>query len=139
MENIQISNLKTADDIITYIKNSTFNSKDMVYKELNIQNEIVYIVYNESMADDSIISDFVIRSIKNSFNEKIFENIDNKIDDLENEETENKKQTLEQKIKNKLQNLPKNNSKEIKQVIKTKATDKNFLILLISFTSYAFG
>lgn len=117
MKNIQISNLKTADDIITYIKNSTFNSKDMVYKELNIQNEIVYIVYNESMADDSIISDFVIRSIKNSFNEKIFENIDNKIDDLENEETENKKQTLEQKIKNKLQNLPQKNSKEIKQVI----------------------
>lgn len=116
MENIQISNLKNSEDIITYIKNSTFNSKDMVYKSLNIQNETVHIVYNESMADDSIISDFVIRSIKNSFNEKIFENIDNKIDDLENE-TDTKHQTLEQKIKNKLHHIKKDNLKEIQEVI----------------------
>jgi len=76
MEENKITNFKTSEDVINYIKNSTFNSKDMAYREIVIQNEKIHIVYNESMSDDNTISDFVIRSIKNSFNEQIFEDID---------------------------------------------------------------
>lgn len=117
MEENKISNFKTSEDVINYIKNSTFNSKDMAYREIIIQNEKIHIVYNESMADDNVISDFVIRSIKNSFNEQIFEDIDSKICDLENEEKIDKNITLEDKINKKMTKLNKNNSKEILKVL----------------------
>ena len=117
MEENKISNFKTSEDVLNYIKNSTFNSKDMAYREIIIQNEKIHIVYNESMADDNVISDFVIRSIKNSYNEQIFEDIDSKICDLENEEKIDKNITLEDKINKKMTKLNKNNSKEILKVL----------------------
>ncbi|MDO4282107.1 MAG: spore germination protein [Clostridia bacterium] len=116
MEENKISNLNSSDDIINYIKDSTFNSQDIVYKELIIQDEKIHIVYDEPMVDTTTISDFVIRSIKNSVNEKIFENIDNKIENFE-EENNNTKISLENKIEQKLKKLNKNTSKEIEQIV----------------------
>ncbi len=93
--------LKSADDIIEYIKSSTFNSKDMVYKELDIQDEVIHVVYNEAMADDISISNFIIRSIKNTFNSKIYRDIDNKLSEekVKNNEKKNIKETLLSKLK----------------------------------------
>lgn len=94
--------LKSSDEIIEYIKRSTFNSKDMVYKELDIQDEVIHIVYNETVADDISISNFIIRSIKNTFNSKIYRDIDEKIsnDKNENLDKRSKKESLLSKLKN---------------------------------------
>ncbi len=65
MEQIEekIRNLKTSEDIIKYIKESTFDSPDMVYREINVLNDTIYAVYNEAMTDTDIISNFVVKSI----------------------------------------------------------------------------
>lgn len=74
-------NLKNAEDIINYIKETTKNSKDIVYKNLKINDgNNIYIVYSESVTDSKTISDFIVRSISNvlsiSKTEDIRENVD---------------------------------------------------------------
>lgn len=76
---IDVKNVKTSEDIINYIKNSTFNSIDVVYKELIVKDEIIYVVYNESIADENLISAYVINSIKANFDTKVFEDINGKV------------------------------------------------------------
>ena len=65
MEQIEekIQNLKTTEDVIKYIKESTFDSPDMVYREIKVINETIYAVYNEALTDTDIISNFVVKSI----------------------------------------------------------------------------
>ncbi len=76
-------NLKNADDIINYIKETTKNSKDIVYKNLKIDNgDRVYIVYSESVADSKTISDFIARSIFNVLNVSKTENIRENVDKI---------------------------------------------------------
>ena len=103
MENNDISDLKEPRDILKYLKDNTSDLKDMVFRTLSIHEETIYLVYNESLCDGSIISDFVIRSIKNTVEKQIVENIDKKISSNENDLNykENKKETLEEKVKNK--------------------------------------
>ena len=38
MEDDKISKLKTSEDIVNYIKSSTFNSADIVYKQIDVYN-----------------------------------------------------------------------------------------------------
>lgn len=129
MDEQKIANLKTDDDIIKYIKDSTFNSKDMVYKKLDVHSEIVHIVYNEAMADDESISNFIIRSIKNIFNSQIFKNIDEKVSNEEdntndkNNDKKNKKESLIYKLKNNLLKDDKNLKLEINNILNN--LDKN--------------
>lgn len=96
--NEKIQKLKTSEDIVNYIKNSTLNSNDMVYREIEIEKETVYIVYNESMTDTDVISNFVIRSIV----EISYRNQGKTNDTLnEKENLDKKKESLLQKITNK--------------------------------------
>lgn len=73
--------LKNADDIVSYIKKTTKDSKDIVYKNLKVNDgNDIYIVYSQSVADSQTISDFVARSIANVLNisktEAIRENVE---------------------------------------------------------------
>ena len=45
MEKNTNSNFKTDEDIINYIKEQTRDSKDMVYKKLEISNKVINIIY----------------------------------------------------------------------------------------------
>ena len=56
--------LKTSEDIVNYIKSSTSNSTDLVYRKVQVLDDILYVVYSEAMTSTVVISDFVIRSIK---------------------------------------------------------------------------
>lgn len=117
MEDNTFFNFKNDNEIIQYIKNSTFNSQDMVYKELKFQYQKLYLVYNETLADENIISNFVIRGIRDSFNEKIIEDIDKQL--KKNFLNDNVQEiSLEEKIDKKIEFLNKTNSKEIELVIK---------------------
>ena len=60
----KLENFNTSKEIIDYIKEKTNNSKDISYREISVNNEIVYIVFNEPLTDTKIISNYVIRSIK---------------------------------------------------------------------------
>lgn len=103
MEENKSNNFNSAKDIVDYIKTSTFNSEDIVYKELMLGEEIVNIVFNESTADGNFIADFINRSLRNLLNENVEENIEKKIDLEENNNTVEKKRkgNLEEKIKEK--------------------------------------
>ena len=79
MENDNIANLKNDEDIINYIKEKTAHSKDMVYKKLEISGKIINIVFSQSVCNGDTISDFVVRSIKNSLELKEIEDIDDKV------------------------------------------------------------
>ena len=109
------NNIKNSEDIINYIKKNTFNSKDIVYKKLDVEGEKVDIVYNESLCDENAISNFIIRSIGNlvseSLNEKIVneisnenkalnENLNNSDENTKNKEKANKKVSLKQRVDN---------------------------------------
>ena len=109
------NNIKNSEDIINYIKKNTFNSKDIVYKKLDVEAEEVDIVYNESLCDENAISNFIIRSIGNlvseSLNEKIVneisnenkalnENLNNSDENTKNKEKANKKVSLKQRVDN---------------------------------------
>ena len=80
----KVQKLRTSKDVIDYIKNSTFNSSDMVYREIKVLDDVIYVVYNESMTSSSTVSDFVIRSIIGITNEdkkrEKLTNISNEID-----------------------------------------------------------
>lgn len=117
MNEEKIQNIKTSEDVINYIKTSTFNSVDMVYKQLVIQEEVIYIVYNESTADENLISNYVINSIKESFDSKIFEDINEKVCDDKNEELK-----IAEKKESFIEKLKKSNSRNktsLKEEIKT--------------------
>lgn len=103
MEDDKISKLKTSEDIVNYIKSSTFNSADMVYKQLDVNNEKIYIVYNEPMCNGDTVADYVVRSIQDTFQNIVIENIDKtlKEDETKVEEHVAKKESLIQKIKQK--------------------------------------
>ena len=103
MEDDKISKLKTSEDIVNYIKSSTFNSADMVYKELDVDNEKIYIVYNEPMCNGDTVADYVVRSIQDTFQNIVIENIDKmlKEDETKVEEHVERKESLIQKIKQK--------------------------------------
>lgn len=119
MEKNTISNFKTDEDIINYIKEQTCHSKDMVYKKLEISNKVINIVFSQSVCDGNTISDFVIRSIKSTLELKDVEEIDEKLNNsnLEQENENNKpKKTLLDRIKDKI--LNEENNKEEKQVDK---------------------
>ncbi len=132
MELEKISNLKNDEDIVKYIKDSTSNSKDMVYKQLDVHGEIINVIYNETMADDQSISNYIIRSIKNTFDSQIFKNIDEKISETENSENvkdcekKSKKNSLITKIK---KNLQKDNN-ELKNEINNTLTNLDKIIAM---------
>ena len=84
MEDDKISKLKTSEDIVNYIKSSTFNSADMVYKQLDVDNEKIYIVYNEPMCNGDTVADYVVRSIQDTFQNIVIENIDKMLKEEEN-------------------------------------------------------
>ena len=75
MEENNGKKFNSAKEIIDYIKNSTSNSEDMVYKELELGKETVNIVYSEATSDGNFIADFIIRSLRYLFNENINEKI----------------------------------------------------------------
>lgn len=77
----KIASLKTSEDIVNYIKESTFNSQDMMYRDLKIQDNVIMLVYNESLTSTAIISDFVIKSIRDFLNELYTDNKLNNIED----------------------------------------------------------
>lgn len=121
----KIKNLKTSEDIISYIKQSTFNSPDMVYREIKVLNEIVYAVYNESVTSTDLISNFVIRSITLLENNDktqerlttISKELDKYIDDeLQiNKSKMNKKQKIHDNLKKEIDTS--GNSLNIKDII----------------------
>lgn len=118
MEERKITNIKNSQDIVNYIQSSTFYSKDMVYKKLEIQGEIIDIVYNESICDDKAISNFVIRSIKKLFDSKMMEDIDHKINmentTKEGKENKEKKESFTEKIKRKTKEMSFDEKEDVK-------------------------
>ncbi|MDD3303542.1 MAG: spore germination protein [Clostridia bacterium] len=129
MEEKNVNNFNSAKDIVDYIKNSTSHSEDMVYKEFMLGDEIVNIVFNESTTNGDFIADFISRSLKNLFDEKINESTDkevgkentNKEEDTSNkkrkgnlqEKLDEKKQFTEKKQENSLSNNLKNLDKNL--------------------------
>lgn len=106
MEENNKNNFSCSKDIVNYIKNSTFNSEDMVYKELSLGEKIVDIVFNESTTDGNYIADFINRSLKNLLNENINEKIEkqetlNNIKQDEINSDKRRKGNLQEKIKEK--------------------------------------
>lgn len=51
------------NDVILKLKKETNNDGDIVYRKKNINNEIIYIIYNEPLTSSDKISDFIIRSL----------------------------------------------------------------------------
>lgn len=105
MEENNSKKFNSAKEIIDYIKNSTSNSEDMVYKELELGKETINIVYSEATSDGNFIADFIIRSLRYLFNENINEKIEKKENDsnvIEKVNTEKKRKgNLQEKIKEK--------------------------------------
>ncbi|MEG0282105.1 MAG: spore germination protein [Clostridia bacterium] len=92
-------------DILKYIKDSTQNSDDIIYREIDVLNETVTIVYSEAMVSSIYISDFVIKSLKESVKDIV------KIEKLEDiEKTIEDKQAMV-KIISKTKNKPSEKSK----------------------------
>ena len=110
MEKNVLSNFKKDEDIINYIKENTCYSKDMVYKKLEISGEMINIVFSQSVADGNTISDFVVRSIKNTLELKDVEEIDEKLNNEfdKNLTEDNNKKSLLDRLKDKLNNKEKN-------------------------------
>lgn len=79
MEEKKNIKFKSDQDLIRYIKECTNNSQDVEYKEIDIFNKKINIVFSQSVSDSNVISDFIVRSIKNSYNLKNIENIYNNI------------------------------------------------------------
>lgn len=93
MEKNCITEFKSDEEIINYIKENTCQSQDMVYKKLEIADKILYVVFSQSVCNGDTISDFVVRSIKNTLQLKEIEQIDRKISNKEeNLETDDKKE-----------------------------------------------
>ena len=112
-----IKSIKTSKDVIDYIKASTFSSVDIVYKELFIHNETIYVVYNESTADENLISDYVVRSIKRAVEEKVLQDKDKNVNESKNVENGSKKTLLDKIINNKLLNKKNDLKKEITNML----------------------
>lgn len=126
MEKNTNSNFKTDEDIINYIKEQTRDSKDMVYKKLEISNKVINIIFSQSVCNGDTISDFVIRSIKDTLQVKDVEDIDSKLNyenskDKENIKEEKSKKTLLDRIKDKITNEDSNQNENVK---KDKMIDK---------------
>lgn len=51
------------NNIIERLKKDTNNDKDIVYRQKIINDEEIYIIYNEALTDNNKISDFIIRSL----------------------------------------------------------------------------
>lgn len=112
-----ITNFKNDEDIINYIKEKTAHSKDMVYKKLEVSGKIINIVFCQSVCNGDTISDFVVRSIKNTLELKEIEDIDDKvrnIKDRENVEKEN--EIFNEKSSNKGKSLLDRISEKINQI-----------------------
>lgn len=134
-----LSNFKNDEDIINYIKNNTSHSKDMVYKKLEISNKIINIVFNQSVCDGNTISDFVVRSIKNTLQLKEVEEIEEKISDKKNDKEsdnnskEEHKELLDEKkglldrIKDRI-NKEKENEKSKEEKDKTNNEEKDVFL-----------
>lgn len=82
-------------DILNYIKSKTSDSKDMVYKELYVDDNVIYLVYSQALCKGDTISDFIVRSIKDTQKINNLENIENTLEDL-------RKSDLKSKINKKL-------------------------------------
>lgn len=52
-------------DYIEKLKNDTNNISDIIYRKMNIKENIIYIIYSESLSSSDKISDFIIRSLNN--------------------------------------------------------------------------
>lgn len=84
--------LKTSKEIVDYIKEKTRNSNDVTYREITVNGDTIYIIFNEALTDTSVISNYVIRSIKdieknideNKDEIKLTKKIDNIIEDENN-------------------------------------------------------
>lgn len=88
------------NSIVNYIKAQSFDSKDLVYKKLKIKENVIDIVFSQSVSDSNIISDFVIRSIKNTFEIYSTFNIEENIE--KNESNVKKEKSLKEKIEERL-------------------------------------
>ena len=55
--------MSSNNNIISMLKKDTNNDKDIVYRKKIINNEEIYIVYDESLTGSNTISDFIIRSL----------------------------------------------------------------------------
>ena len=58
------------NEIIHRIKCDTNNIKDMVYRSIKHGKYTIYVIYNEPLTSSESISDFIIRSIKNTTKKK---------------------------------------------------------------------
>lgn len=90
----KLENLNSSKEIVDYIKEKTRNSNDLTYREITVNNDTIYIVFSEALTDTSVISNYVIRSIKDIekavnknkeeviLNEKIEKSIENENNSL---------------------------------------------------------
>ena len=88
------------NSIVNYIKAQSFDSKDLVYKKLKIKENVIDIVFSQSVSDSNVISDFVIRSIKNTFEIYSTFNIEENIE--KKESNVKKEKSLKEKIEERL-------------------------------------
>ena len=65
--------LEETDLIIKKLKKETNEISDIVYREKNIGNKKIYIIYNEPLTSSDKISDFIIKSL-NHISEKHIKN-----------------------------------------------------------------
>ncbi len=101
-ENLEkIQKIQTSEDVINYIKKSTLNSQDMAYRIIQVLDNNIYIVYNEAMTSTALISDFVIKSIREIDTEDVkkdkLNSINNKLDRYIDENLEVEKSRINKK------------------------------------------
>lgn len=91
------------EDYINFLKSKLENLEDIYFREINISNNKVTLIFNDALVDTSVSSNFVIRSIVNilsnntqkeynekSLKEKIEYNLNGEYIDLENKISINK-------------------------------------------------
>lgn len=85
MNDKEIKNIKTSEDLVEFIKLKTSNSSDMYFRKVNVLEEDIYIIYNECTASTELVSNFVIRSLedisKSNMTDEKLENIKNNLED----------------------------------------------------------
>lgn len=77
------------NNLVEYIKSKCENLDDMFFRKMDINNNEVWVIFNDALVDSSLASNFVIRSIV-----EVLNNTDNK--------EERKNNSLKEKIEEKL-------------------------------------
>lgn len=83
----KLKNVQTSKQIVDIVKTVTDKSEDMVYREIEVFHQQIYVVFNEALSSSDAISNFVIRSIKQVFQSKhtakSLSNIQEQINDMD--------------------------------------------------------